>query len=103
MNKRYVLTRRVKKLIPLRRLTTIVMPHRAARASLRQAKIPAPIAVDPILTNTGSDFRRMSAIQILKYYGLNNNLWKKKGWLFDLLKREGIVDGSKQSRKEFCW
>jgi hypothetical protein len=28
---------------------------------------------------------------------------KKKGWLFDLLKREGILDGSRQSRKELCW
>ncbi len=44
----------------------------------------------------------MSAIQILKY-GLTENLWKKKGWLFDLLTREGIVDGTKQSRKEHCW
>jgi hypothetical protein len=44
----------------------------------------------------------MSAIQILKY-GLNEHLWKKKGWLFDLLQREGIVDGTKQSRKEHCW
>jgi hypothetical protein len=31
------------------------------------------------------------------------NLWKKRGWLFDLLQREGIIDGSKQSRKESCW
>jgi hypothetical protein len=44
----------------------------------------------------------MSAIQILKH-GLTTNLWKKKGWLFDLLVREGIIDGTKQSRKENCW
>jgi hypothetical protein len=44
----------------------------------------------------------MSSIQILKY-GLANGLWKKKGWLFDLLQREGITDGSKQSRKNLCW
>jgi hypothetical protein len=44
----------------------------------------------------------MSAIQILKH-GLTTNLWKYKGWLFQLLHREGIVDGSKQSRKETCW
>jgi hypothetical protein len=44
----------------------------------------------------------MSAIQILKY-GLSANLWKRQGWLFDLLKAEGIADGSKQSRKEICW
>jgi hypothetical protein len=44
----------------------------------------------------------MSAIQILKY-GLATNLWKKEGWLFNLLKQEGIIDGTKQSRKESCW
>ena len=44
----------------------------------------------------------MSAIQILKH-GLTTNLWKTKGWLFDLLVREGIVEGTKQSRKETCW
>jgi hypothetical protein len=44
----------------------------------------------------------MSAIQILKH-GLAANLWEKKGWLFDLLVREGIIDGTKQSRKENCW
>jgi hypothetical protein len=30
-------------------------------------------------------------------------MWKKKGWLFALLQREGIVDGTRQSRKEHCW
>jgi hypothetical protein len=33
---RYVLTRWVEKMIPLRRLTTIVMPHRGAKAELRK-------------------------------------------------------------------
>ena len=99
---RYVLTRWVEKLIPLRRLTTIAMPHRGPRASLRQAKKPAPIAAAPSPKSPSSDYRRMSAIQILKS-GLGNHMWKKQGWLYDLLKREGIVDGSKQSRKEYCW
>jgi hypothetical protein len=44
----------------------------------------------------------MSAIQVLKH-GLSSNLWRKEGWLFELLKEQGIVDGSKQSRKELCW
>ncbi len=70
-----MLARRDEKLIPLRHLTTIVMPHRAARASLRQAKVPVFIAIDPTIAKTATDFRRMSAIQILKY-GLSNNLWK---------------------------
>jgi hypothetical protein len=34
---------------------------------------------------------------------LATNLWKKEGWLFVLLQQEGILDGSKQSRKEGCW
>jgi hypothetical protein len=45
----------------------------------------------------------MSAIQILLKYGLATNLWKKEGWLFNLLKQEGIIDGTKQSREESCW
>ena len=78
------------------------MPHRGPRASLRQAKMPAPIAAAPSPKSPSTDYRRMSAIQILKS-GLGNHMWKKQGWLFDLLQREGIVDGSKQSRKEYCW
>ena len=88
--------------MPLRRLTTIVMPHRGPRASLRAAKKSvSPIKV--VDKSSGvSDFRSMSAMQILKY-GLSQNLWKRNGWLFDLLRQEGILDGSKQSRKDFCW
>jgi hypothetical protein len=100
VNKRYVLTKRVEKLIPLRRLTTIVMPHRGPRASLRQAKVPAPVVAECL--EPVHDLRRMSAIQVLKH-GLSTNLWRKEGWLHDLLKEQGIVDGSKQSRKELCW
>jgi hypothetical protein len=92
----------VEKLIPIRRLTTIVMPHRGSRASLRPAKATTTRPVANATHNIQSKFRSMSAIQILKY-GLNEHLWKKKGWLFDLLQREGIVDGTKQSRKEHCW
>jgi hypothetical protein len=78
------------------------MPHRGPRASLRQAKMPAPIAAAPSPKSPSSDYRRMSAIQILKS-GLGNHMWKKQGWLCEVLKREGIMDGSKQSRKEYCW
>jgi hypothetical protein len=63
---------------------------------------PTVPVIDPTIAKTSTDFRRLSSIQILKY-GLSHNLWKKLGWLFDLLNREGIVDGSKQSRKEICW
>jgi len=98
-----VLTRWVEKMVPLRRLTTIVMPHRGKRATLRATKAvaveqPGETSNDTVV----SKFSSMSAIQILKY-GLKENLWKKKGWLFDLLHREGIVDGSRRSRKETSW
>ncbi len=78
------------------------MPHRGPRASLRQAKVPAPVPIGSSTTSAVHDFRRMSPIQILKH-GLTNNLWKKLGWLKVLLKAEGIIDGSKQSMKEMCW
>ncbi len=97
---KYVLTRRVEKLVPLRRLTTILMPHRGARASLRIAKNPPPTTESD--SASVSDLRKMSAIQILKH-GSASNLWKKKGWLSNLLIDEGLLDGTKQSRKEMCW
>ena len=99
---RYVLTRKVEKSVPLRRLTTIIMPHRGPRASLRQQKKPAASPAKEKGSGSQSDFRTMSAIQILKF-GLTSNLWKKKGWLFDLLHREGLLDATKQSRKDACW
>jgi hypothetical protein len=89
-------------MVPLKRLTTIVMPHRAAKPTLRSnatSSTPEPISDGATVM---SEFRKMSAIQILKY-GLSSNLWKKEGWLFDLLRNEGMSDGTKQSRKELCW
>jgi hypothetical protein len=99
---KYVLTKWVEKLVPIRRLTTIAMPHRGPRASLRHGKPVVQELAAVVKTKGGSNFRTMSAVQILKY-GFTQNLWKKKGWLFDLLHREGIVNGSRQSRKEHCW
>ena len=89
-------------MVPLKRLTTIVMPHRAARPTLRSK--PSSSSKDPISNSVTvmSDYRKMSAIQILKH-GLSSNLWKKEGWLFDLLQNEGMADGTKQNRKELCW
>jgi hypothetical protein len=78
------------------------MPHRGTRASLRAAK---PLAVEGVAetsVSSVSKFSAMSSIQILKY-GLVQRLWKRKGWLFQLLQREGLTDGSKQSRKILCW
>ncbi len=99
---KYVLTKWVEKLVPLRRLTTIAMPHRGPRASLRPATSKAVEEIGKAKTNTVSKFSSMSDIQILKY-GLAEGLWKKKGWLYQLLEREGIADGSRQKRKELCW
>ena len=99
-NVKYVLTRRVEKTVPLRRLTTILMPHRGARASLRIAKNPPPTTESD--TASVSKRRKMSAIQILKH-GLASNLWEKQGWLSNLLRDEGLLDETKQSRNEMCW
>ncbi len=95
------MTRRVERLVPLRRLTAIVMLHRGPRASLRQAKLPATVVANSPSVKDATEFRKMSTIQMLKC-GLNNNLWKKKGWLCELLKGAGMMDESKQSRKEAC-
>ncbi len=80
---KYVLTRWVEKLIPLRQLTTIIMPHRGPAAGLRPSR--------PILTakiSVVSDLRSMSAIQLLTY-GVENKIYKAKGWLLKLLLKEG--------------
>jgi hypothetical protein len=68
---KYVLTKRTEKLVPLRRLTTVIMPHRGPRASLRQKKLP-PSPKTKEKSPSKSDFSMMSAIQILKY-GLTTN------------------------------
>ncbi len=82
---KYVLTRWVEKLVPLRRLTTIIMPHRAAYAALRT---PTP-SVTPASKATGvSQLRTMSAIQLLKY-GIEKKIYRTKGWLLKLLVKEG--------------
>jgi hypothetical protein len=87
------------------------MPHRGPRASLRQAKGKAQQKqLNEHVEGTQEDgnatkateLRKMSAIQILKS-GLDGNSWKKKGWLLEVLKRDGLSNGSKQSRKESCW
>jgi hypothetical protein len=78
------------------------MPHRGPRASLRGVKSKSLPVAEVVPDTSSMQFRSMSAIQILKY-GLKEHLWKKKGWLCNLLQREGMMDGTKQSRKEQCW
>ncbi len=72
------------KLVPLRRLTTIIMPHREKRASLRSNS--NKFAAEKLTTGQQevSEFRTMSAIQVLKY-GVERRLNKPKGWLLRLL------------------
>jgi hypothetical protein len=74
------------------------MPHRGPRASLRQAIGKGQAENVEVVESQASSFRTMSAMQMLKH-GLNGNLWKKKGWLWELLKAEGLADGSKQNKK----
>jgi hypothetical protein len=124
---KYVLTRWVEKLVPLRRLTTIIMPHRGAYAALRPAQPSIPSGTKA----TGvSQLRSMSAIQLLKY-GIEKKLFRTKGWLLKLLVKEGkalyqiklqiesaitvdfsiylsfltsgLMNDTKESKKERCW
>ncbi len=82
---KYVLTRWVEKLVPIRRLTNIIMPHRGAYAALR----PAQPSFKPAAIATGvSTLRTMSAIQLLKY-GIEKKIYRTKGWLLKLLIKDG--------------
>jgi hypothetical protein len=85
---RYILTRWVEKLVPLRRLTTIIMPHREIRASLRSNTNKSADEKIKASQKEVSEFRTMSAIQVLKY-GVEHRLSKSQGWLLRLLQKEG--------------
>ncbi len=86
----YVLTRWVEKMIPIHRQTTIMMPHRSVRPTLRPSK-RTPLATEMSKDAKGpSPFRKMIAIQTLKY-GLKHNLYKKYGWLANLPEKEGWI------------
>jgi hypothetical protein len=77
-------------MIPLRRLTTIIMPHRGQVATLRdRTKMSTPS--QPKEDNQDfTQFRTMSAIQCLKF-GLEGGWYKKAGWLLSLLTTAGTV------------
>ncbi len=77
----------MEKLVPLRRLTTIIMPHREKRASLRSNKNNAAVQKFTAGVKEVSEFRTMSAIQVLKY-GVEHRLNKSKDWLLRLLHKE---------------
>ncbi len=83
---RYVLTRRVEKVIPLAGLTCILMPHHEAKSILRPRKEVSAGEVVRKDASFSSDMRSWTAIENLKY-GLEKKNFRKKGWLFDLLKK----------------
>ncbi len=89
-------------MVPLARLTTIIMPHHAAASDLRPRANKVDKTVVPKNTSLASDIRSWTPIKLLKY-GLEKKLYKKKGWLAHLLRREGILDDSKQSLKARIW
>jgi hypothetical protein len=66
------------------------MPHRGARATLRPGKEASTMEDVSVNSKIVSEFRKMSAIQIILKFGLQKKLFKRKGWLFDLLTREGM-------------
>jgi hypothetical protein len=78
------------------------MPHHAAVLVLRPRANKVVKTVAPKNTILASDMRSWTPIKLLKY-GLEKKLYKKKGWLVHLLRREGILDDSKQSKKARCW
>jgi hypothetical protein len=88
---RYVLTRWVEKLVPIRRLTTILMPHRERTAGLRSRTDSSSSAPTTANTVVLSEFRTMSSIAALKY-GITKKLYRSKGWLYRLLLKEGIIN-----------
>ncbi len=88
VSNRYVLTRWVEKLVPLRRLTTIIMPHRDKMAGLRPRADLTTLPTEARSTKAVSEFRTMSAIAALKY-GLTKKLYRSSGWLYRLLVKEG--------------
>jgi hypothetical protein len=75
--------RRVEKMIPLGRLTCILMPHHAATSSLRpRDAVTTASAAKRKEPSLSSDMRTWTAIKMLKY-GLEKKLYRKT------LKKEG--------------
>ena len=89
-------------MVPLSRLTSIIMPHHGTASSLRPRTPKSIKNKDSTLITNTPDIRSWTAIKILKY-GLEKKLYKRRGWLVELLQKEGLIDGTKQSKKERCW
>jgi hypothetical protein len=73
---------------PLGRLTCIIMPHHGSISTLRPRQAITAVQNIQKATSLSSDMRSWTPIRLLKY-GLEKKLYRKKGWLFDLLKKEG--------------
>ncbi len=77
-------------MIPLARLTSVIMPHHGETSTLRPriAQKGKELAMNQ--SSAGLDLRKWTAIKILKY-GLEKKSARKKGWLFELLTKEGNI------------
>jgi hypothetical protein len=95
----YVLDGKQESNISINRLTTIPMPMRGLKATLRTRQGPSDDVLDVAPT---SKFATMSSIDILKW-GLQFKRNVKKGWLRDLLIKEQIIDGSKGGTQARFW
>ncbi len=73
----------MEKLIPLGRLTCIIMPHHGSHSTLRPRETETVTTVEAVRKEASfaSEMRSWTAIKMLKY--------RKKDWLFDLLQKEG--------------
>jgi hypothetical protein len=69
------------------------MPHHLDGSTLRP-RIATPKAKEGNNEKSeSSNLRSWTAIKILKY-GIEKKLCKKKGWLFELLVKEGLLSNS---------
>ncbi len=121
---KYILDGHTEKFVPIKRLTCIPMPFRREKAVLRTrsvaneqpdegmfrrfvllfrfGKVPYNIDVclaDPLVH---SKWRSMNVIQC-QQHGLAQGLHKKEGWLWKVLKAEGIVPDTQAALRERCY
>jgi hypothetical protein len=66
------------------------MPHRAKIAGLRPRTDSCASSNTTVVPAVVSEFRTMSSIAALKY-GINDKLYRSKGWLHRLLMKEGMT------------
>jgi hypothetical protein len=69
------------------------MPHHSDRSTLRPRNATAKTDEGDNAKSAPSNLRTWTAIKILKY-GIEKKLCKKKGWLFQLLVKEGLFSNN---------